>query len=56
MTLHDTFRKHHPNTVQELDAFLGFLASRLAAVDYQRAKALLHEAIMIPDTRKEPPK
>ena len=51
MTLHETFRKHHPNTVEELDAFLGFLASRLAAVDYQRAKALLHEAI---DNQKEP--
>ena len=25
MTLHDTFRKHHPNTVEELDAFLASL-------------------------------
>lgn len=56
MTLHESFRKHHPRTVEELDAFLGFLASRLGAVDYQRAKALLHKAIMIPDTRKEPTK
>jgi hypothetical protein len=44
-TLHASFRKKYPGSVEELDAFLGFLASRLAASDYLKAKSLLHEAI-----------